>query len=284
MSDACGTRMPATGRARPPLLIILCLTVLAVAALAAAFGRLLCPDAMRQDILTGLVGPLSPDHLLGTDELGRDVLAMTVAGSGSALLGPVCVALGSMLLGIVLGTVAGYQRSPVDFVVSRYTDLMLSLPLLLAAIVVGGVLGGDYWVTVVLLIILFSPSDIRIVRAGVLEQSARPYIEAAQMLSLSRRRVMFVHILPNVSTLIITNAMLNVAFALVAFSSLSFLGVGVSADTADWGAQLAANRQIVFDNPAAVVVPALLIITVACAVNLVGDWLGQRLAQNGKPA
>lgn len=275
---------PRARRRRPPASVIVCLVFLAAVGLAAVFGRLLCPDAMRQDILTGLVGPNSPGHPLGTDELGRDVLAMTVAGTGSALLGPLCVAVGSMLIGILLGTLAGYQRGPIDFLVSRWTDLLLALPLLLAAIVVGGVLGGGYWVTVVLLTILFSPSDIRIVRAGVLEQSARPYIEAAQMLCLPRRRVMFVHILPNVSTLVVTNVMLNVAFALVAFSSLSFLGVGVSPDTADWGAQLATNRQIVFDNPAAVVAPAALIILVACAVNLVGDWLGQRLAQNGSRA
>ncbi|GFM21207.1 MULTISPECIES: ABC transporter permease [Mycobacteriaceae] len=271
-------------RRRLPWSVTASAVLLGVVLLAALFGRLVYPDPMRQDILTGLVAPGAPGHLLGTDELGRDVLAMTVAGTGSALLGPVCVAVGSMLIGILLGTLAGYERGPVDFVISRWADLLLALPLLLAAIVVGGVLGGGYWVTVILLVVLFSPSDIRIVRAGVLEQSARPYIEAAQMLSMPRWRVMFVHILPNVSTLVVTNVMLNVAFALVAFSSLSFLGVGVSTDTADWGAQLAANRQIVFDNPAAVVVPAILIILVACAVNLVGDWLGQRLAQNGTTA
>ncbi|MCV7227118.1 ABC transporter permease [Mycolicibacterium komossense] len=269
-------------RQRITLSTLACMAVLIAASLAAVFGRLLFPDAMHQDIMTGLVPPGSVGHLLGTDELGRDVLAMSVAGAGSALLGPVCVAVGSMLVGVLLGTLAGYERGPIDFVISRWTDLLLALPLLLAAIVVGGVLGGGYWVTVVLLVILFSPSDTRIVRAGVLEQSARSYVEAAQMLSLSRWRVMFRHILPNVSTLIVTNVMLNVAFALVAFSSLSFLGVGVPQGTADWGAQLAANREIMFDNPAAVFVPALLIVVVACAVNLVGDWLGQRLAQHGE--
>ena len=104
------------------------------------------------------------------------------------------------------------------------------------------------------------------------------------MLSLSRWRVMFRHILPNVSTLVITNVMLNIAFALVAFSSLSFLGVGVPLGTADWGRQLTDNRTIMFDNPASVLVPAALIILVACSVNLVGDWLGQRLSQIGREA
>ncbi len=275
---------PTRRRRRMSILIILSVGLIALVVLAAVLGPLLFPDAMRQDILSALLAPGQDGHLLGTDELGRDVFAMTVAGTASALVGPVCVALGSMLLGILLGTLAGYERGWLDFFISRWTDLLLALPVLLAAIVVAGVFGGGYWVTVVLLIALFSPSDIRIVRAGVLEQSARPYIEAAQMLSLSRWRVMFRHILPNVSTLVITNAMLNVAFAIVAFSSLSFLGVGVPPGTADWGRQLTDNRAIMFDNPAAVLVPAALIILVACAVNLVGDWVGQRLSQVGEEA
>ncbi|WP_434970681.1 ABC transporter permease [Microbacterium sp. bgisy207] len=275
---------PMRRRRRMPILILLSIGVIVLAVLAAVLGPLVFPDAMRQDILSALLPPGTDGHLLGTDELGRDVFAMTVAGTASALIGPVCVAVGSMLLGILLGTLAGYQRGWLDFLISRWTDLLLALPVLLAAIVVAGVFGGGYWVTVLLLIALFSPSDIRIVRAGVLEQSARPYIEAAQMLSLSRWRVMFRHILPNVSTLVITNAMLNVAFAIVAFSSLSFLGVGVPPGTADWGRQLTDNRAIMFDNPAAVMVPATLIILVACAMNLVGDWLGQRLSQVGEDA
>lgn len=264
-----------------PVTVVVCLVVLAAAFLAVVLGPVLYPEATKQDILSSLMPAGSPGHPLGTDELGRDILALTVAGAASALVGPVCVAVGSMLLGILLGTLAGYERGPLDFVISRWTDLLLALPVLLAAIVVSGVFGGGYWTTVALLVLLFSPSDIRIVRAGVLEQSARPYIEAAQMLSLSRWRVMFRHILPNVSSLIITNAMLNVAFALVAFSSLSFLGVGVPPGTADWGRQLTDSRSIMFDNPAAVIVPAVLIIAVACAVNLVGDWLGQRLTRSG---
>lgn len=281
MSASPGTLGVNFRRRGIPITILICLIVLAAALLAILLGSTLFPDATKQDILSSLIPAGSVGHPLGTDELGRDILALTVAGAASALVGPVCVAVGSMLLGILLGTLSGYERGPLDVVISRWTELLLALPVLLAAIVVSGVFGGSYWTTVALLILLFSPSDIRIVRAGVLEQSARPYIEAAQMLSLSRWRVMFRHILPNVSSLVITNAMLNIAFALVAFSALSFLGVGVPPGTADWGRQLTDNRAIMFDNPAAVMVPAVLIIAVACAVNLVGDWLGQRLTRSG---
>jgi len=269
-------------RRRHPLAVWASLILLGVVTLLVIFGNLIAPDATAQSILDSLLPPGSPGHLLGTDELGRDVLALTIAGAASALVGPVCVALGSMLIGIMLGTVSGYLRGPIDFIIGRWTDLLFSLPLLLAAIVVAGVFGAGYWMTVLLLILLFSPSDTRIVRAGVMEQAARPFVEAAQMLSLSKTRIMFTQVLPNVSSLIITNAMLNVAFALVAFSSLSFLGVGVAPGTADWGRQLTDGRAIMIDNPAAVLVPALLIIGVASAANLVGDWLGQTLTRTGR--
>ena len=269
-------------RRRHPLAVWASLILLGVVGLLVVFGNLIAPDATAQSILDSLLPPGTPGHLLGTDELGRDVLALTIAGASSALIGPICVALGSMLIGIVLGTISGYLRGPIDFIIGRWTDLLFSLPLLLAAIVVAGVFGAGYWMTVLLLILLFSPSDTRIVRAGVMEQAARPFVEAAQMLSLSRTRIMFTQVLPNVSSLIITNAMLNVAFALVAFSSLSFLGVGVAPGTADWGRQLTDGRAIMVDNPAAVLVPALLIIGVASAANLVGDWLGQNLTRTGR--
>lgn len=269
---------------RLPVTVALSLGVVGLAMAAIVLTPVVAADATRQDIMSSLLPPGADGHLLGTDELGRDILALTIAGTASALVGPICVALGSMVLGVLLGTIAGYERGWLDTVIGRWTDLLLALPVLLAAIVVSGVFGGGYWATVALLILLFSPSDIRIVRAGVLEQSARPYIEAAQMLSLSRWRIMFRHILPNVSTLVITNAMLNVAFAIVAFSSLSFLGVGVPPGTPDWGRQLTEGRAIMLDNPAAVIVPAVLIIVVACSVNLVGDWLGQRLTRSGRRA
>ena len=129
-------------RRRPSVTVVVALAILVVTAFAVVFGGLLYPDAMRQDILSGLLPPGTPGHPLGTDELGRDVWAMTVAGAASALIGPLCVALGSMLLGIVLGTLAGYERGWIDVVIGRWTDLLLALPVLLAGIVVSGVFGG----------------------------------------------------------------------------------------------------------------------------------------------
>lgn len=265
----------------PGLAVIASAIVLALVVFAIAFADVLVPNATTQDILSGSLPAGSPGHLLGTDELGRDILQLTIAGTGSAVVGPVVIALGSMVLGVILGTVSGFLRGSTDWVIGRVSDVLLALPVMLVALVVAGILGSGYWVTVGMLVVLFSPSDVRIVRSGVLEQAPRPYVEAAQMLSLSRTRIMFRHIVPNVWPLILTNMLLNVAFALVTLSSLSYLGVGVQVGTADWGRQIADGRAIMFANPAAVIVPAVCIIAVACAVNIVGDWCGERLQNRG---
>lgn len=254
---------------------------LALVVLAAIASPFLTELATTQSILDSLLPAGSPGHLLGTDELGRDVLLLTLAGTGSAVAGPVVIAAGSMLLAILIGTVAGYLRGPVDWIVGRVVDILLSLPVMLVALVVAGIFGAGYWVTVIMLVLLFCPSDIRIIRAGVTEQAPRPYIEAAQMLSLSPARIMFKHIVPNVWPLIMTNFMLNLAIALVTLSSLSFLGIGVAPGTPDWGRQITDGRGILGDNPAMMVVPAILIVLVAMAINVLGDHLGERLRERG---
>ncbi|WP_025134490.1 ABC transporter permease [Leucobacter sp. PH1c] len=254
---------------------------LALVVLAAIASPFLTELATAQSILDSLLPPGSPGHPLGTDELGRDVLLLTLAGTGSAVAGPFVIAAGSMLLAILIGTLAGYLRGPVDWIVGRVVDILLSLPVMLVALVVAGIFGAGYWVTVIMLVLLFCPSDIRIIRAGVTEQAPRPYIEAAQMLSLSPARIMFKHIVPNVWPLIMTNFMLNLAIALVTLSSLSFLGIGVAPGTPDWGRQITDGRGILGDNPAMMVVPAILIVLVAMAINVLGDHLGERLRERG---
>lgn len=257
-------------------MLLVTAAIVALALVLAVFGGLLAPDALAQDVLLGATPPGTPGHPLGTDELGRDVLQLLIAGSGSALIGPFVIAVGSMLLGIVIGTLSGYIRGPFDFVLGRVTDLLLALPVVVVAIVVAGLFGSGYWVTVAMLVVLFAPSDIRLVRAAVIEQTARPYIESARMLRLSPLRVMFRHILPNVSPIIVTNALVNMAIAIVALSSLSFLGVGVAPGAADWGRQLDDGRALLLSNPAASLAPALAIVIVACAINLLGDAIAAR--------
>ena len=139
--------------------------------------------------------------------------------------------------------------------------------------------GGGYWTAVMVLIILFTAPDTRIVRSAVLEQRPLPYIDAARALGISKTRILFVHILPNVLPIILAYVVLDFAFALVNLAGLSFLGLGVEPGTPDWGRMLFENRTILFSNPAALLLPAAMIILTAVSMNLIGDWLFERLTR-----
>ena len=255
---------------------VICGAVLLMVLLFATVGSWVLGTEIKPDPLLGVTPPGTPGHIFGTDLLGRDILSLSIAGTRSAVVGPIAIALGSMLLGMLLGTMSGYTGGWLDLVLSKWADLLLALPVTLIALVVAGLVGGGYWITVVVLIVLFSPTDIRMMRSAVMTQSTRPYIESAKVLDLSRWRIMFRHILPNVLPIAIATMLLNIAFALVAMSALSFLGLGVGPGEPDWGRQLADGRNLLTDNPAAVVIPGLLIIMTATAINLTGDWIQER--------
>ena len=273
-----------TGGSLPPLALVgtgrrrsitrvASISVLGLALFAVCFGQLLFPNATAVNPLQTVLPVGSAGHLLGTDSLGRDIIAISVAGAASTLIGPVVIALGSMVLGTILGLLSAFEGGPVDFVISRITDLLLAMPMILLALVVSGLFGASYWWAVVLLIVLQFPYDVRIVRAGTIEQVTKPYVEAARLLRLSRWRIMYRHLLVNIWPLERTNLLLNFANAIIAMSALSFLGVGVQEGTANWGRQLIDAEQILFSNPAAALTPAVLIVVVACAVNLLADSL-----------
>lgn len=271
-------RRPA--RRRPGPVVLLAALVAAVALGCALLGPVLLPGATDQDLMLGVSRP-GGGHPLGTDDLGRDVLQLLVVGARTAVLGALLIAAGSLLLGHLLGLPAGYRGGWADQLAMRWTDLMFSLPALLVAIVVTGVAGGSYLLAVLTLVVLFSPGDTRVVRAAVLEQRHRPYVEAATLSNLPGRTVALRYIWPNIAPVVLGNAFLNFGFALVSLSSLSFLGLGVAPGSADWGRTLADNRGQLLSNPWAAVAPGVAIILTAAAVNVLGDWLHRRLDERG---
>ena len=171
---------------RRPLIPIVTGIPLAMIAIFVVASRWIVPNATRQDIMTGVTSPGTTGHLFGTDQLGRDITQLAIAGASSAVVGPVVIALGSMIIGVMLGTFAGYMGGWLDLLLSKYADLLLALPTTLVALVVTGLIDGGYWVTVLVLIMLFSPTDIRMVRGSVIAQTSRPYIESAKVLGLGR--------------------------------------------------------------------------------------------------
>jgi peptide/nickel transport system permease protein len=259
------------------VLTVACLAFLAIVLVCAVAGSLIAPrDPSAQDLLAGIQGP-SAEHLLGTDDSGRDILSRLIVGARAAILGPLLIAVGQAAVGTVLGLLAGYRGGWLDALIMRAADVIYAMPGLLVAIVLLGVVGGGYTAAVAVLIVLGSPSDTRIVRGGTLEQRPLPYVDAARTLGLSSRRIMFRHIWPNLVPLIVATTFLNFAYALVALSALSFLGLGVGIGAADWGRMLYENLPLIADNPFAALAPGALIVMTAMAMNLTGDSLYERL-------
>lgn len=269
-------------RHRRPTLSAIAIAWLLVIGLLAVAGPLLAPHAPgQQDLLVGLSGP-GAGHLLGTDELGRDILSRVLSGVRAPILGGVAIAVCAMLMSVTAGLLAGYLGGKTEAVIMRGVDLMLALPGLLVVIVVVATFNGGYVVAVLLLALLTAPGETRIIRSVALEQRPRPYVEAARVLGLSSRRIMVSHILPNILPLVVVNLCLDFTAGLIALAALSFVGIGVSPGAADWGRMLFENRQLLTVNPWAALAPALLIMLTAAAANIVGDWAYERLDAQGR--
>jgi peptide/nickel transport system permease protein len=273
-------RVPSLPRGLSPLVVAAMLVVFVVIVAAVAGAQLAPHSATAQDLNAGLTGP-SADHWLGTDDLGRDVFSRTIVGARSAVLGPLIVAFGAMLIGNLLGLLAGFRGGWVDTLVSRYADLVYAFPALLVAVVIVGVVGGGYFVAVGLLVVLYSPVDTRLIRSATLVQRSQPYVEAARVSGVRPRRIMLAHIWPNVLPLAVANAFLTFAFSIVSLASLSFLGLGVGPGAADWGRMLSDSRTLLFDNPWTALGPGVAVVVAAASVNILGDWLFEQLSARG---
>jgi len=287
MVVAAEASVPAASRAVPARrrraswLIVACFVIIAAVVVMVVFGSLIAPqNPNAQNPVNALAKP-GGAHWLGTDSLGRDVLSRLIAGARTAFMGPLVIAGASLVFGNLLGLWAGYKGGRVDAVIMRWVDLMWSVPGLLVIVVVSGTLGGGYWLAVGLLVILTIPFDTRVVRGATLEQAPRPYVEAARTLGVPGWRIMVWHIWPNVSPVAVANAFLNFAGSLTAIAGLSFLGLGVAPGTPDWGLMLSEGLQDLFVNPVAVLAPGALIVLTATSMNLIGDWLQERLANRG---
>jgi peptide/nickel transport system permease protein len=230
-------------------------------------------DQFRQTGLTpqGLPKPPSSTFLLGTDDLGRDLLVRIAYGSRISLVVGVVSTLLAVTLGVVIGVVAGYFSGFVDTVLARLVDVVLSIPFVLAGIAIVSISGPSFTVTI-LVIAFFSWSSIaRIVRGQVLSVREREYVEAARSLGASDGRIMFVDILPNVLAPVIVYTTLLIPAAIVAEATLSFLGLGVPPPTATWGGMLDGSLNYYRVAWWYLLFPGLALLTTTLAFNLFGD-------------
>src|SRR5580704_758188 len=251
--------------------------VLLLAVLGAVFAPVVSPhDPLKQDLDRALARP-GRAHLLGTDNVGRDVLSRVIWGTRVSLVagfGSVAIA---MVAGGLLGLLAGYAGGRVDGLVMRLMDAVLSFPPLVLALALGAVLGAGLTGAVIALGVVYTPTFARLMRGQVLTITAREYVDAARALGAPGWRIAWAHVLPNATAPIVVQASLSVAFAILAEASLSFLGLGVQPPGASWGSMINAGRGYLQQAPWIVFGPGAALFVTVGGLNFVGDAIRDAL-------
>ena len=258
------------------------LAIVLIVVFAALVGQYLVPyDPAAQNILKRLQPPLAEGrngiHLLGTEALGRDIFSRLVMGAQVSLLVGVCSVVVSMIVGVTMGIVAGYEDKYLGRILMGITDVQLAIPFLVLALAVVAVLGPSLFNLVMVLGLTNWVQHARVVRAEVLVLREREYVQAARALGASTPRILFRHLLPNVMSSIIVISSLLVAKMILFESSLSFLGLGVPPSTPTWGAMIAEGRNYIANAWWVAAMPGLAIFFTVIGINLVGDRLRDML-------
>jgi peptide/nickel transport system permease protein len=233
------------------------------------------PDAVDAAVRLASIG--APGHLLGTDDLGRDLLSRLLWGGRVSLvvgLLPVAIAIA---VGVSLGAFAGYLRGAVDGTLMRGLDVLLAFPAYLLAIAIVSALGAGLSNAILAIAVVSSASFARLVRGSVLSVREREFVFAARLAGASGSRVVSRHVLPNVLTPVIVFATLEAGRTIIFAAGLSFLGLGAQPPTAEWGAMLAQGRGLLNVAPHVASLPGIAILLVSLGLNLFGDGLRDAL-------
>lgn len=252
-----------------PLLVLL--PVLGFVAIA-LFGPFIMPfDPIKQDYGAILQGP-SLTHWLGTDYLGRDLFSRLVSGARVSLLAMSTVLVSALIIGVVVGSLAGYIGGKVELVLISAIDIVLSLPSLIVALAFIGIFGPGYWSMIAALTMAWWANYARMSRAVVSSELNQPYIEAARTMGASHIRIFSGHILPHVLALVVVYASADAGALVLAIATLSFLGLGVEPPTPEWGQMLVDGMNYLEEYPRLVIAPGLALTMVVVSFNLLGEY------------
>ncbi len=247
------------------------LGVLLVIAVIAVAGRSLAPyDPLAQDPDHALLGP-SAAHLLGTDYLGRDVLSRLLAGTGRTVVAALEAVAGAVVAGVLPGLASLWLGRTVEWVLLRVVDSLMTLPFIVFAVAVVGILGNGLTQSMLALGVLFAPLFFRVTRSAALSLTRAQYVEAAELFGASRWWILRTHIWGKVAPTVAVTAAHATGAALLAVSSLTFLGIGVQPPAPTWGGVLASDLGFLAQQPWAPLLPAALIMLTVAALNALSD-------------
>jgi peptide/nickel transport system permease protein len=244
----------------------------------AIFGEMLAPrDPYAQNITQAKLLAPSSTHLMGTDELGRDVLSRVMTGTRVSLQVAVVVLSFAVFVGTLVGAVSGFVGGIVDEVLMRFTDMFLAFPALVLAIAIASSLGRELKYTMIAVSTVFWPWYARLVRAQVLSIKERDYVEAGRSIGMSSWRLLFRHILPNAVSVVIIQITLDVGYAILITSSLSFIGLGAQPPSPEWGTMMSTARNYFRDAWWYTTFPGVALTLTVFAFNVLGDGLQDAL-------
>ncbi len=252
--------------------------------LVAALAPWIAPYSPTQSFVPlaspGAHGPAGQFFLLGTDQLGRDVLSRLIFGARTVLFYAPLATFAAYLVGISAGLLAGYKRGWIDELLSRASDLVLAFPALVLYIAIIGKFGASPTNIVVAVTLATSPGVMRIVRGLTLDVRSRSYVAAAQLRGESALFIMFAEILPNVRGPLIVDVCVRLGYVAITIGTLGFLGLGLPPPTPDWGGMINEARQFAMIFPHMVIFPSLAIVSLVLGLNLLADGLREIAAND----
>ena len=259
------------------ILVLAALVLVATVIAAVGAGVITHFDPTQAVPIDRLLEPGQRGHLLGTDQIGRDVFARLVYGARLAWIVGIAVSLGSVVGGGVAGAIAGYLGGIVDLAITRAVDAILAFPPILLALVFAAIVQPSTGTAVVALVIVYTPLTTRIMRAAVLAEKQLDYVAASRGIGNSEIWTLVRHIVPNTLGPLLVVSTLVVSRAIIVEASLSFLGAGTQPPAASWGVMISEARSVVLSDPGLVIIPAVVLSATVLAMNLVADWIGDIL-------
>jgi peptide/nickel transport system permease protein len=258
-------------------LAIIGLGIITFFVILAVCAPIIAPEGINDQKLPERLTAPSSEYWLGTDDFGRDLLSRIIYGARISLWIGFFSVLGSIVVGSILGILAGYYGRWVDMIISRTFDIMLAFPSILLAIAVVTILGPSLQNALIAIAIINVPNFGRLIRSKVLSVKEEEYILAAQSIGMGDLRLLFHHVLPNSMAPIIVQGTLAIATAIIEAAALGFLGLGAQAPNPEWGKMLADSKQFLIQAPWTMVSPGLAIMLIVLGFNLMGDGLRDAL-------